>query len=205
MEVRGVDRLVDRQPRQSGDQIPEDRGHDAVGEVLGQRFHGRARDAGFVQRPGIAAHDPGDGAAGAGEPVMGEGPRDAGDPVVEVALRDQGEGDDGLGNPAPGRGRGEPGQRRARQGGERHQDGEQDEAARPRRGPVPVPVGRVDEGAGERHRMRQTAPQPAGIADQGIEQQGGGQRRRRRDGEQHDGSVGERPGTVNRDRRGESR
>ena len=55
--VGGVDRLVGDAAGKPANRQPENRRHDAVGEVLRQALDRRARDAGLIERLGIAADD----------------------------------------------------------------------------------------------------------------------------------------------------
>ena len=55
--VGGVDRLVECGAGEPGNGQPEHRRDDAVGEILRKAFDRRARDAGLVERRGIASDD----------------------------------------------------------------------------------------------------------------------------------------------------
>ena len=92
--VGGVDRLVGRAAGQAADRQPEHRRDDSVGEILREAFDRRPRDAGLVERVGIAPDDLRHRLAAAGEAFLFERRRDALDMVVEAALGNQRAGDE---------------------------------------------------------------------------------------------------------------
>jgi len=93
--VGGVDRLVGRATGQAADRQPEHRRDDSVGEILREAFDRRPRDAGLVERVGIAPDDLRHRLAAAGEAFLFERRRDALDMVVEATLGNQRAGDEG--------------------------------------------------------------------------------------------------------------
>ena len=68
--VGGVDRLVGGAAGEPGERHPKRRGDDAVGKILGQAFDGRTRDAGLIQRLGIAPDDLRNRRAAGGEAIL---------------------------------------------------------------------------------------------------------------------------------------
>ena len=93
--VGGVDRLVGRATGQAADRQPEHRRDDSVGEILREAFDRRPRDAGLVERVGIAPDDLRHRLAAAGGAFLFERRRDALDMVVEATLGNQRAGDEG--------------------------------------------------------------------------------------------------------------
>ncbi len=87
--VGGIDGLVGDQARQSEQRQPEYRRHHAVGEILGAGFDGRAAHTGLVKLIRIPADDHGNGAAGFGEPAIGECRAYLRDVLIKASLRDQ--------------------------------------------------------------------------------------------------------------------
>ena len=55
--IGGVGGFVGEAAGQPGDGEPEQRRDDAIGKILGKAFDRRARDAGLVERGGIASDD----------------------------------------------------------------------------------------------------------------------------------------------------
>jgi len=93
--VGGVDCLVDRRARQPGDQHPEGGRHHPVGEILGEAFDRRPRNARLVKLRGVAAHNMRYCGAGSFEPVLFQGCRDSLYMGVQASLSEQRAGQDG--------------------------------------------------------------------------------------------------------------
>src|SRR6185312_9702849 len=91
--VERVGGLVDENPWQAEKGVPEGRRHDAIAEILGQRFDGGADDAVLVEAFGIAADDVRYRLAAAKESLIGERRADGDDMIEEAPLRQQ-HGDD---------------------------------------------------------------------------------------------------------------
>jgi len=87
--IERVSGLVGHQARQAEQHVPEARGHDRVGEILGERFNTRPRDTVRVEAFGISPDDARHGQAPAGKPAFVETVRDGYDMVVERALGDE--------------------------------------------------------------------------------------------------------------------
>ena len=83
--VGGVDRLVGDHAGQAEKHAPETRRHDTIGEILGETFDGRARDAGFIEGARIAADDLSHRFAPGFEPARIERIGNGGDVLVEAA------------------------------------------------------------------------------------------------------------------------
>ena len=139
--VQRVDRLVGEHARQTGDHAPEQGCHDAVGQVLGQGFHGGPADAGGVEPVGVAADNEGDGAASVGEPAA-QARRDRPDMVDQAALGQQRAHEQALEQPA-GRNLARAGaQDDTDDGGRARDDGKQGSA---RQSAVPLAAGRIEQ------------------------------------------------------------
>jgi hypothetical protein len=182
--VERVDRLEHQDAGQAGDQVPEDRRHHAVAEILEQALHRRARHAMRVERVGIAADDVRDLAPAAVDALAGERLRDRGDVVVERALRHQHRDQQRLGGPThaqPHEGLvREPADREHHTDHDRH--GER--AAQPAIGlaalrAVEAPVEERHEIADRDHGMRQVLEYRPRLADEDVEHEGEQQHRRR--------------------------
>ncbi len=173
--VEGIQRLVGAQPRQPQEQIREHRRDDPVAEVLRRRLDGRAGNAGAIEAPRIAADDVRHLAA-SGLQALGEPPRDRSDVLVQAAKRDERAREDRLHDGARRKHRAQGGEAGADEGGRTdHRDGDE----RPRcqldggrRYAGEGSLERVDEGAEERHRVRDVRVDGSRIADQGVEEQG---------------------------------
>ena len=171
--VQCIDGLVDEDSGKSGNQVPEHRCDDAVGEVLRAAFDRRAAHAMAVEHGGVppdeARHHPAPFLAAVPFERRGDGP----DMIEEIPLGKQ-DGDDKRFHD-PARLGDEPEKKDARGRGCRDDRDEQQRAAQQapcRAASIETPVGQVDDRAEQHDRMPDPTPQPARVPDHPVENQG---------------------------------
>ena len=136
--VGGVDRLIERAADETAERGPQDRGDDAVGEILRQALDRRARDARLVQHIRVAADDVRDRDA----PLIETGVESFGHRAHvdrEAALRRQARGEKGERGKTERPGRdAEAGRRPGDKRDRREIEAKGDDAGRPARGEAGV-------------------------------------------------------------------
>ena len=174
--IGGVQRLVGEEAGQAEDDVPEGGCDDAIGEVLGQGFDGRAGDAWRIEAGGIAADDMADRLAPRRQALRLQGLGDRRHVVEKAPPREQ-EGDrDPLPRELqhrPGESPREGGADRAGDQHVRDADEGADKTAYPGCGGglVAAPLEPADEGAHRRHRVHQPLEKPGRVADQPVQHQ----------------------------------
>ena len=171
--VERVDRFVRREPRQAEKQIPEQRRHGAVAQVLARRLDRRPRRPRRVEALRVASGEAADGDARRVQAGV-ESARRVEDGVVQTAPGDQRAGEGGFDEPSPGRRveteGNEPSRRRRARDQAQGYRGAAPRPVRPR--PVEAPVERRRGASERRHRVRNEAIQSRRVADRGVDEKG---------------------------------
>ena len=171
--VERVDRLVRRQPRQAEEQIPEQRRHYAVAQILARRLDGGPRRSRLVEALRVAPDEPADAAAPRVQARI-ETARRVEDGVVQTAPGEQRAGEHGFDQPSPGRGVetafDEPARQRRAGDKPRGRRRAAPRAVRPF--PVEAPVERRDRAPEHGDGVGDAAIQPRRVADSDIDEKG---------------------------------
>ena len=171
--VERVDRLVPGESRQAEKQIPEQRRHGAVAQVLARRLDRRPRRPRRVEALRVASGEAADGDARHVQAGV-ESARRVEDGVVQTAPGDQRAGEGGFDQPSPGRRVESEGDDPARRRRARDQaQGYRGAALRPGRPrPVEAPVKRRRGASERRDGVRNEAIQSRRVADRGVNEKG---------------------------------
>ena len=172
--VGGIDGLIDQDSGQAEHQRPERRRHDAIGEVLGERFQGSAADARFVQTLRIATDNLRHRGPGVCQAASLQRARHIGDMRIQAPLCQEQREDGSLDDPAEAKLGQAALDREANRGACQNEDEADDRARLPARRlspilAVPPAVEPGDHPADQRHGMKYAAINNGRIAERGID------------------------------------